>query len=216
MFLWLSIDDLYWADETRTIPQSVLEADDDLTWRQFRNGQKDEKTVADNTQAAGSGNGGYTRPSTMGTEEEEDELSWSELKDKYGNGQGRYLRVNDSSNGQQQSRRKEQEAGVTFLTPWEELPFSKQISASVLGHDATSWNSGQPVFTDTMSWDQLTTEQQEAAVSLGYDQVRLGLSLTRPVVCFHVISLTWRIVFLGFVGHAPRVRLKQCICRRFQ
>ena len=41
MYLWLSIDDLQWAQDAQSIPTSVLEADDDATWRSFRNAQQD-------------------------------------------------------------------------------------------------------------------------------------------------------------------------------
>ena len=170
MFLWLSIDDLYWADEARSIPTSVLQADDDLTWRQFRSRQGG-RTVGD-SDATGIG---YTRESMVGNSPEQydpNEITWSELRNKNDNNR-RNLRLRQQQQQQQQFHRRRQQqddAGVAFQTPWNQLPFLMQIAAATLGYDENSWDNGLSVFTDTIAWEDLTPEQQEAAIALGYEE----------------------------------------------
>ena len=183
MYLWLSIDDLRWAHEARTIPASVLEADDDVTWRSFRSSQQQQQ------QSASSTGNGYTRPATASNGEDEDGIAWSDVRDTdFGGTRHRHLRASPSKpspSGRRglvkvpppQSTTKatphttlRKLVDETFSVDWDELPFSTQIAAATLGHDEATWNSGGATFTDLIPWDDLSAEQQDAAVSLGYTE----------------------------------------------
>jgi hypothetical protein len=189
MFLWLSIDDLYWANDAQNIPESVLEADDDLTWKQFRNRQSGRKAewasvvdvINDN-----SGSGYVRTSSAQDAGEDEDEITWSELKNSNFGGR-RILRLAS------QHRRRAQTGDISYHTQWSDLPLSKQIAAATLGHDETSWNTGLPTFADFIKWDDLTDDQEAAAEELGYNQYLVSAEVRVPR-CYPVSSLSCRIL----------------------
>ena len=186
MYLWLSIDDLRWAHEARTIPASVLEADDDMTWRSFRSSQQQQQQQ----QQSGIGNS-YTRPTTASNGGDEDSISWSDVRDTdFGGTRHRHLRASTSHASPSSRRglvkvplpqstpeatphralRKLDLVDATFSVDWDDLPFSTQVAAATLGHDEATWNSGSATFTDLIPWDGLSVEQRDAAVSLGYTE----------------------------------------------
>jgi hypothetical protein len=167
MFLWLSIDDLYWANDAQNIPETVLEADDDLTWKQFRSRQSGQNAGGASVLDARNDNGGsgYVRSSSAQDNggDEGDDMTWSELREGDYGGR-RILRLAS------QHRRRAKTGDISYHTPWSDLPLSKQVAAATLGHDETSWNTGLPTFADLIKWDDLTDDQEAAAEELGYNQ----------------------------------------------
>jgi len=166
MYLWLSLDDLRWAHDAQSIPDSVLGADDDATWRQFRGSQQqpdnDGAAVTNSpTSKAIEDRSGFTRSSSLQT------ATWTQVRDAYNNdgGDDRKTRRHHHHRHLQQP-----DGNYGFHTPWEELPFSWQIAAAQLGYDKSSWVNGGPSFTDGISWANLGEEQQDAAIQLGYSQ----------------------------------------------
>jgi hypothetical protein len=167
LFLWLSIDDLRWANDVQNIPETVLDADDDVTWQQFRSRQSGQNagsvTVVDGR--SDSGGSGYVRTSSAGDngEDEEDDFTLSDLQTgDYGGRRILQLAL--------QHRRRAKNGDVSYHTPWSDLPTSQQIAATILGQNETSWNTGLPTFADLINWDALNDDQKAAAEELGYNQ----------------------------------------------
>ena len=160
MLLWMSIDDLYWADEVRNIPEPVLQADDDATWRNFRSRQSrlnNPGTSASASASASSSSNSYSRPSSFGSDGYTEDITWSDIRGSDGGDDRRSLRGGN---------RVLQQTPVSV--PWDDLKFSQQIAAATLGYSPTSWNNGGATFTDSLRWNELTPGQQEAAEQLGY------------------------------------------------
>jgi hypothetical protein len=51
---------------------------------------------------------------------------------------------------------------------WVDIPFDIQSAYTVLGYNQNSWDNGIEVDADTVDWAELTPEQQEAALFIGY------------------------------------------------
>ena len=180
MFLWMSIDDLYWAHDAQNIPETVLEADDDFTWQQFRSRQRGQSEPTSQVVDSRSTNGGtgYVRTNSDQNNDEDglNVMTWSELRNSdYGGRRGLLLSL--------QHGRRLQNGDITYHTLWSDLSVSKQIAAITLGHNETSWNTGLTTFADVIRWNDLTDDQRKAAEELGYNQylVSPGVYLPRGV-----------------------------------
>ena len=158
MYLWLSIDDMSWAHEARTIPASVLEADDDMTWRSFRLSQQQQQ---ENSGGDGGTRHRHLLPGSL--------LSLSKTSNPSGRLSLAKVPLTESAISANKSTRKLID-DETFSIPWDDLPFTTQIAAATLGHDEATWNSNGAVFTDLIPWNELDVEQQDAAVTLGYNE----------------------------------------------
>ena len=55
---------------------------------------------------------------------------------------------------------------------WVNLPMNAKAAAMTLGHDEQSWDFGNKIESDYLTWDQLTPEDQMAATILGYAQAQ--------------------------------------------
>jgi hypothetical protein len=53
---------------------------------------------------------------------------------------------------------------------WVDIPFDIQSAYTVLGYNQNSWDNGIEVDADTVDWAELTPEQQEAALFIGYTE----------------------------------------------
>jgi hypothetical protein len=54
---------------------------------------------------------------------------------------------------------------------WSDVPEDVRASAGLLGYDENKWDNEEEVFTDRMFWDELSTEQQNAAYDVfGYSK----------------------------------------------
>ena len=51
---------------------------------------------------------------------------------------------------------------------WEDLPSKIQAAFGVLGYNETTWNGGITPETSLLYWDEITPEQREAALFIGY------------------------------------------------
>ena len=51
---------------------------------------------------------------------------------------------------------------------WEDLPSKIQAAIGILGYNETTWNGGITPETFLLYWDEVTPEQREAALFIGY------------------------------------------------
>lgn len=168
MFLWMSIDNLYWTNEARTIPQTVLQSTDDTTWRNFRSRQSGMSNGNRKLQYLRAGGSRWLQ--VIGT------TVWQNLAFS--------KQVAAATLGYNEQTWNERGSVSSDIITWDSLTSGQKEAAQWLGYNQTLWdsthgfsnrasiNNVDPSNTDwgNFLWTELPTEIQTDAAKLGYNQ----------------------------------------------
>lgn len=160
LYLVCAVYDYQWSQRLLQVPEWLRGADDDELWMRYRLEERwgdvsSLKAPDDSGRRMGGVRRRLMRELLWGTDEYEDNI------------------MNIMEKNEVKTSRKLQ------LTPeekyydldWECLPVDVRRAYRLLGYGQSAWDNGLEVEADSMDWSDLTPEQQEAALFLGYTEI---------------------------------------------
>jgi hypothetical protein len=158
LYLVCAVNDYQWSQTLLTLPEWLRGVDDDALWMRYR---LEEKYGDVSSISVPSGRrltlGGVRRRLMR-------EHYWKNADERI----DEYI---ENLGAKTFSRNLQQTPEELYYDlDWECLPAEIQAAYAVLSYDQNSWDNEIEVDTDTMDWAELTPEQQEAALFIGYTE----------------------------------------------
>ena len=159
LYLVCAVHDYEWSQKLLELPEWLRQADDDEVWMRYRLEEQYGYALESRRM------GGVRRKMTI-------QHPWDMhfgIKDINGS----YNQDADSTKPRPINRNLQAQTPeeLYYDLDWSVLPDDIRDSYTALGYNQTTWDGGTEIEIDTTDWVDLTSEQQEAAIYIGYTEM---------------------------------------------